>query len=190
MIRLAASTSLSRAQIVAYELSSLEQSRLLDDVAHLVWDAWGEHGLAGRLAEEARWAAFVLHDRIAVHAVRDAGVSKHRLAVGAISVEEVAFHRPNQLRDGAPARDERARAIVTSALRTARAAFSGMSAGYGAVYAPHHPVVTALRDADAATAALQREIAAVRLRDEEAHEAIRPRVVRASGEALLRLWSY
>lgn len=147
---------LSRAQVIAYELASLDLRDLVDDVAHLVWHLMGEDSLVGRLAEEARWAISILHDRMSVCAYRDTRVSKHRLASLLVGPDMPALRRP-QHREGARV-DGRDLARATAAVSSGRATLLAMSAGYGAAYAYTHPLMAAFRAADAALDMLHREM--------------------------------
>lgn len=153
----------SAVQLIAYELASHELSRLLDDCAHVIWRARGEATKIGRLAEDARWAAFLLHDRIAAHAVREGGVARERLAVRAMAPGDLALSRPNQICSGTSGTASDL-GKVAAALTNGKAALIGIHAGYGSTLAETHPLLKMLISAHEALDALRDEVEEERAR--------------------------
>lgn len=156
------SGSISRAQVIAYESASHELARLLDDAAALLCGVYGEESVLGRLAEETRWAAFLLYDRIASHAVRHSGVPQDHLAIRALTPEDLLSRAPNRFRAASSSRtwlDVEVQRTLSAALSTTKAVIAGMSGGYARAHVSSHPIMTALRSAAEAVDALQAELA-------------------------------
>ena len=153
--------TLSAPLAIAHEARSHELGRLLDDAAALLWRACGEDSRIGRLADEARWAAFLLHDRIALHAVQEAGVDEHELAIQPLSAIDLVWRGPNRFeadaeRGGATARDGDGE--LGPALALCKATVMGMSLAYERHCDRAHPLLEALRRAEQAIGALYAEL--------------------------------
>jgi len=121
---------ISLTQAIAYESASHELGRLLDDAAALIRDIYGEQSVIGRLADEARWTAFLLHDRIATHAIRHRGVPAEKLAIRALTPDDLICRSPGcfgaeHLSRGRLELERR----LAAALSTTQAAIVGMSGG-------------------------------------------------------------
>jgi hypothetical protein len=157
-------TSMSAPRALAHEASSHELARLLDDAAALLWRACGEDSRIGRLADEARWAAFVLHDRIARHAVEEAGAAPHQLAIQPLTPLDKVWRGPDRFarsaaraRPGGLAADDGGE--LGAALSTCKATLIGISIGYARGCGRAHPLLEALRRAEQAVDALHAELA-------------------------------
>ena len=155
---------LSPAQAVAHEAASHELGRLLDDAADLLWRTHGEKSVIGHLADEARWAAFLLHDRVARHAVEDVGVQEHELAIRGLTPSDWLFRSPNRFEAEPLQPGERAaldleqHRALADALCTCMASVATLSEGYARACARSHRLEGALEDAEKAIDALRVEL--------------------------------
>jgi hypothetical protein len=182
--------SLSTTQILAYELASREISHVLDAAAGEVWRAYGDDSLIGMLAEEARWAAFFLHDRIAGHAVREGKASACPIASRGLGFGELDAPRPNRLRAASAAPEHLEAAAhrkLVAELSTCNAALSGIASGYAWAFPPAHAVTAALRALEVWLDALRTELVQHRAPVVPGSEVDAPREPTASGARGVRL---
>lgn len=141
---------LSAAQLNAYELASHELNRVLEHATDTLWHLCGPTSLVGRLADVARWSAFLLHERVRVQTLRDAHPQRRLLARSPRRVDFLLPH-PGRFRlDSPPGAvplgplDMGVVREIVRILTTCKASVRGMMGGFGRAVSPGHPVLEAL----------------------------------------------